>query len=142
MGDLPRWERIHEHLDTCNVCRKLEQELQQVRVPLQKAPRVEAPPGIWQNIRQQIEEERQAEFRLSWEDMKNWLGEAIVIRRPAFALATAMAVLIIVYVLGRNMAFRPYYEARYGQEAFTSILDNRDDKMAADLGTSIEKYFL
>ncbi len=134
--------RSQEHLDICEACRKLEQELQRVRIPLQKAPRVEAPARIWQNIRQQIAEERQREFRLSWENMKNWLEERIVIRRPVFALATVMAVLLIVFVLGRNMVFRPYDEARYAGEAFTSILDNQDDTIAANLETSIEKYFL
>jgi len=137
-------KQIQEHLEHCASCSRLEQEAQQVRIPFKKAQRIQPPFEVWENIRERITQERQQEYQWGWIGFRSWLDRLLARREPVFVAATALALIIAVFVWSR-MAFHPYYVQRKGNNhevAFMLSLNGQDDDMTNDLGTSIEEYFL
>ena len=137
-------EEIRLHLNSCSRCGRLEERLRQDAVePFRGAARVKAPEELWQRIKAVIE--TQPEKR-PLADLAGLLFLPLRRRKPAFALATLMAVLIITVVFTR-MSINPVDDYLAQQIQFISQLSGNGEasEFGIDdikLGTSIEKYFL
>jgi anti-sigma factor RsiW len=94
-GELSPDERreVEAHLQTCVECREELAGLRQVKHLIGQLPEREAPQEVWQGLRRRIAEE---EERTVASGMLETMRAAF--RRPAYAAAAAMLVLILIAV--------------------------------------------
>ena len=141
-------KQIKRHLKDCSQCRQFEQTLRQAAVePFRKAEEVQPPDSIWPQIKENITvQEKQAEgFFVGLRDRLQLIFTA---RRPVFAVATIMAVILIA-VIFRRLPFNSQngVSGYIGEQIeFFSYLGADEtgdfDTDYIDLDTAIEKYFL
>ena len=134
-------QRIEEHLHACQYCRALAEELRKQRALFQKMVRHEVPEAVWQNIRAAIIKERAAREHSVFAGVREWCEGLFRIPRPAFALASVFAALILVAALvvfpfGRQQPSG----LTNGADVYGGGIQNGD--LLYDFGTAIEEYFL
>ncbi|TRZ49802.1 hypothetical protein D4Q80_01370, partial [bacterium] len=138
-------EQIREHLGRCLGCRKLQEELESQRMLFKQAGRVsEVPARVWQNIRDTIISGRLNEESRARGGILERLRDSLWQPRPALALASVFAVLILAVVLTgtfirREQSLSSENEAQT-LAAYSLSSDNGD--LIYDLGTNVEEYFL
>jgi anti-sigma factor RsiW len=136
-------KQLQEHLARCSSCAKLEKDLQAQRILFKQAKPKQPPEQVWENIRDRIITERlNAESRKYGliERLKGWLWQP----RPAFALATAFALIIMVAVFAGNLMFKKISFPIADDAGLATVynLNGESGDSLSDLGTSIEEYFL
>jgi len=138
-------QEIKEHLGRCPKCRQLEEELQSQRALFQKAKQLEAPEGVWHNIRDAIiREGLNEEESLSvgvFERLRNYLFAP----KPAFVLATTLAVAIFfAFLAGVFIQKKQSLSKENIPETEMAVysLSSANDISLYELGTDIEEYFL
>ena len=135
---------IKKHIDGCVRCQQFEQAILETRVPFKHAPRLQPPDDTWQRIRDSV-------TRRSVNNPFARFAHAVRVmtesRKPAFALATVMAVILIAAVMiqsGSDLSLREMN----GQEEIgvlsylTGEEGSAGDADGAWFQTTIEKYFL
>ena len=141
-------QEVRQHLSACDSCRHFERQLQRAAVePLRGIGEMQPPEALWHRISGAIAAERQARsFFARFAEAMRTFG---IIRRPAFAVATALVVILVAVTFARLPLRSQNTTAAYLQEqaAFLSSLDtgNADGFIGADdvtFGTVLEKYFL
>jgi len=140
--------QIREHLKGCGQCRQFEQALRQAAVePFKMAQEIKPPDFVWERIKEGIraeEMETEGLFVGLWDYVRGFLSR----RRPVFALGTAVAAFIAVAVvinisLGSRKAVNSYFqEQRQFLTSLSVYMKSDPTTNQADLGTSIEEYFL
>ncbi len=133
---------VDSHLEKCPPCQALKKSLQEQRISLRAIKQKDVPPEIWQNIQSAIIEEQLKEpgniFGLTREILKMVFS----IPRPAFALAGALAVVVLAFVLGQMiLGSRNPLTATTAEDALAEYRIN-GDTYTQNFGTSIEEYFL
>ena len=136
--DQQSFSQLREHLKVCPACRQLEEQLQVQRSIFKQAKQQEVPAGVWQNIRDTIIAERLDQQEALAAGVLGRLRKIIFSPKPVFALATAMAVFILVFIFGR--------QAAYKNQPIENLNDYRlnsgSEEQIYDLKTSLEEYFL
>lgn len=137
---------IANHLEVCSSCKEKEQSLRRAVIePLRKAEKVEAPEGIWYQVRDTIVNRK--ERRLLHHPVAEWIGY-LRIRKLRLAAAITVILFTGVFFFGKSLitrkALESYIEeqvqllsqlAENGEESFFGIND-------INLGTSIERYLM
>ena len=138
-------EDVSRHIETCRACREFAESLKKVAIePIAGSERAKAPEWLWHRIKDKIEGESAPLPRFSLER----LFPPIKIRRPVFAMATALAVVIAIAVAaGVSIRSRSQMNTYLSEQAeFLSYLSgengSRTELDAGNLGTAIEDYFL
>jgi len=134
--------QIDSHLEKCPACQTLKQSLRDQRISLRAIKQKDVPPEIWQNIQSTIIAQRLKEpeniFGNAWEGLKR----AFPIPRPAFALASAMAVVILALVLGQTiLGKRQPLTVQIANETWEDYQIN-GETYTYNFGTALEEYFL
>ncbi|NQT95203.1 MAG: zf-HC2 domain-containing protein [Candidatus Omnitrophica bacterium] len=137
---------IRQHIRNCKGCEELEKALKKTIIePLKDSSRHTPPAYLWNNIKESINV-KQAKNPI--EDMIVNLGMLLRKRKPAFAFATAAAILLVVATLiqipmSREKAVNSYLNE---QGEFLNYLGNGENGYAEfnseGLGTGIEEIFL
>ena len=134
--------RVDGHLEKCPSCQELKKGLREQRISLRAIKQKEVPPEIWQNIQNAIIEEQLKEPANIFEVAREILKRAFSIPRPAFALAGALAVMVLAFVLGQMiLGSRNPLIATTAEDVLAEYRIN-GDTYTQNFGTSIEEYFL
>jgi predicted anti-sigma-YlaC factor YlaD len=136
--------QIKEHLGRCAQCRKLEAELQSQRLLFQKVKQ-EVPARVWDNIRDAIITEGLNQERGLSAGVLDWLRRNLFAPRPAFALASALTVIIFALFFAGSLMQKRQSLSRQtsAEEAIVGYsLNGEGNGSLYDLGTDIEEYFL
>jgi len=144
--DEPLSKEVEGHIESCGDCRSLKETLEKAAIkPLEDSQKQMPPEHLWQKIKANIEEE--ASSRSSLIDILHDLGSLLRKRRPAFAFATAAAIVLILvsviyFPINGHKELNTYLEE---QGSFFSSINEESgyaDKSVVDFGTGIEEYFL
>jgi anti-sigma factor RsiW len=134
-------EEVTNHLKECASCRELEQELRGgVVEPLRESGIEQPSEAVWLNIKGRIEEETENPLVEALRKAR----ETLTFRRPALAIVSAVALLLIVsapiakYYYDRNAA-ETYLEE---QISFFDALNNGSEWLYEDIGIPDENIFL
>lgn len=131
---------VESHLRACPECRKLAEEAGSASGLFRAAPRHEAPPRVWSAIRAAIDAEpAKRRFAESvWERLRSLLPYP----RPAFVIATAVALVLFVLAVVRFMPVNGYLpgETEENEVFLISAMNGGDDE--AGFGTPAEEFFL
>jgi anti-sigma factor RsiW len=132
-------EEVRAHLAHCPSCAKLEKELQAQRLLFQQVIPEQPPQQVWENIRETIIAERLVrEGRGSLlERLKDRLWQP----RPALALASAFAVILMVIIFAGNFISKKAPLPAADNTELLATYDLNGDSISG-FGTSIEEYFL
>ena len=139
--------RVKSHLNTCQQCKRLEEELRHLAIePLNNAKKAEAPEKIWHNIRNSIEGQRVTSLS---DLIGGWLV-SLRARTPVIAFATAAAVILMAVSIMRFSYIGKSEMGTYlkeGSDFMSSLAVNNDEEASSDietanLNTTIEKYLL
>jgi predicted anti-sigma-YlaC factor YlaD len=137
-------QAVKEHLDQCSICRSLEKELLSQRGIFQRAERLQPPERLWQNIRDAIVSERLGQENSVRPGFLERLRDLIWYKRPAFALASVLAMTLFAAVLTKGIIARQQLSNQNNYREILSVysrnLENNDS--FENMGTSIEEYFL
>jgi len=127
--------QVQEHISACAQCRQFEQAVRKTTIePFRKAKEQKPPDYLWARIKEAVFKEKPQQH-------------LFYIPRPAFALATAVAAVLIAIIFTRlpfenQKIVNGYLEE---QMIFISYLDSDESDFYnqdyIDLGTSIEEYF-
>ena len=135
-------EKVEEHLGKCASCRAYEEVLRKnVALPLRRAEELTPPEEVWSNIKERIESEERVNVFLEWGDR---IRDALSLRRPVFAAAVAMTLILIAAVFtsvnlsGRNR-LNNYLE---DQVDYLLSIDIGEANGDVSFGTAIEEYFM
>jgi predicted anti-sigma-YlaC factor YlaD len=138
--------RIKAHLSDCADCRAFEQSLcRKSEMLFKNAHPVQPPPEVWQKIKEAVRED-QTQYAPSFlERLFDFLRESFAVRRPAYALATAFTVILVVGIflqspLRKQMIVKDYLSQ---SSAFMVAMNgplNGDLDKVTDFNTAIEQY--
>jgi anti-sigma factor RsiW len=138
--------QIKEHLAACAGCAAFEQRVRQKAVqPFKNVEPVQPPGEIWQRIQDAIKEE-EPEYAPSFlERLFDFLRESFVVRRPAYALATAFTVILVTIVylqspFRQQMLVKDYLGNKSAFMVAMNKAPNGDLDKVADFNTAIEEY--
>ena len=133
---------IERHLKQCSACRLLKQELASQRIALRGLEQREVPTQIWQNIQNAIidgqAKEQKGVFSQAWESFKG----VFYPRRPAFVLASTLAVFIIVLFVGKIVLNQRTVIKTASDDDFLTDYRLNGFTEGYNFGTEIEEYFL
>jgi len=133
--------KIKAHLKGCKKCREFEEALKLTVVqPFDNAKRVEVPEGVWENVKERIGE------GATRESVIGNLADLIKLRKPAFAMATAMALMLMAFLIVKTPFNGQKTVNTYLEEQADFLIylggENGDLSGDAEFGTGVEKYFL
>ncbi|MDD5347098.1 MAG: zf-HC2 domain-containing protein [Candidatus Omnitrophica bacterium] len=140
---------IREHLKSCAACAAFEKAaVEKASRPFTGIQPVKPPESVWQNIKEAIAEEdaRAAEYRPSFlERLRDLARDNFLIRRPQYAFAAVLTVVIAVVVffnspLHRRMVVEDYLRREAVYLASLDAPANGEGESELGLGTAIEKY--
>lgn len=135
--------RILEHLKQCPGCQALEKELRTQSSLFKEAKQQQVPERLWQNIRDSIYSQGLTQEQGMIRGIAERLKGLIFMPRPAFALAGALSVVILVVFLAGSIIQKERYTHQEEEAAFALYSQNGENgDQALGLGTSIEEYFL
>jgi anti-sigma factor RsiW len=115
-------EKIKNHLEGCSSCRSLEESLRrQVVRPFKVVQETQAPPYIWERIKDSIRQEKSRQGLLG--RLREIKIPFLAFPRPVFALATACAIILIVLVLAPKKTYKPLDVETYLQDQTQFLLE-------------------
>jgi len=143
-------KEIKAHLITCEDCRQFEGRVRLSAIePLKNVKREKVPEEVWHKIKKVIETK---DKKVTLKDVVYNLGTFIRVRRPALALATVTAVILIALIIQKMPFEKPSGLNIYLEEQvkFLANLNGANgngengssDIVYSGLGTDIEEYFL
>jgi anti-sigma factor RsiW len=133
---------IERHLGRCPACRLLKQELDSQRIALHSLEKQEVPVQIWQNIQNTILQEQIKQRKNVFSYVREGLRRLLYSPRPAFVLASSLAVCIIILFVGKLIVGqRGPFDSAIGENFFGDYRLNGFAE-AYNFGTEIEEYFL
>ena len=138
-------QEIKEHLARCPKCRQLEEELQSQRRLFQKAKQQKVPERVWHNIRDAIITEGLNEEESLSAGVFERLRKYLFAPKPAFVLATNLAVAIFfAFLAGVFIQKKQSLSKENIPETDIAVysLSSASDVSLYELGTDIEEYFL
>jgi len=134
--------RLRRHLEECQGCRRLEEELRLLRGSFTGAKRVEPPEEVWSRVRDTITAHATGRSRGMAADFirKILKGAAF---RPAFALAAALLIVTALFYASGSLhrAGRIVDQLSESDLAVYLAIGNGDEAEQG-FGTTIEEYFL
>jgi predicted anti-sigma-YlaC factor YlaD len=140
---------IARHLDTCPVCRQMEQSLRGAIIqPLSQAKMQAVPERIWYQLKDAIINRKQPSYLADL--IARWFSY-LQIKRPVLAPLTAMlivALLVSVFFFGRIPTSQNGLSAYLAEQTsfILQLAENGEESYLGieevSLGTSIEKYLL
>ena len=134
--------QVEGHLEKCPTCQALKQQLRSQHAALRGIKQKDVPPEIWQNIQSAIMEERlkgpEDIFGYAWARLKRVFS----VPRPAFALASAAAVIIFALVTGKTFFWNGQSVTGPIEEDIWQVYQLNGGMYTYNLGTAIEEYFL
>lgn len=137
-------QAIKEHLNHCPECRSLEKELSAQRAIFHKAARLQPPERLWHNIRDAIVSERLEQESSENPAFLERLKDLIWYRRPAFALASVLAMVIFAAVLTKGIINKQQILSQQNYREIVSVysLNVENNDSFENMDTIIEEYFL
>jgi predicted anti-sigma-YlaC factor YlaD len=140
--------RLNIHFARCKDCKEFYERVKLTLVqPFNGLEKQIPSESVWQNVKQSIVVEQQERPGVVF-SLLNKLRSLIFVRRPAFAISTVMALVLIVGVvikvgLNSNEGLSGSAQGQMENSAYSiempfAVLANGD----YSLGTSIEEYFL
>ncbi|MFH1622766.1 MAG: zf-HC2 domain-containing protein [Candidatus Omnitrophota bacterium] len=141
---------VQEHLKQCFECRELEAATRKTAVePFNLADKVVVPESLWQNIKADIEQEQYQVVGNPFAGLLGRLKNLIIFPKPAFALASATAIIIAAVIITRfnfvnqESAINDYLEEQVNSLAYLEEDGGvYSDTGYLDLGTGIEEFLL
>lgn len=137
--------QVQKHLGACAECRRFEEEIRMAVVsPFKNAAKPEAPESVWTNIKDGIT--RRESHGLSLLDAIMEKLKVFSLPRPAFALASATVILLIISgAITKHNADKNQVREYFAQQiGFYDILSNGEDNgyqnNTPDPGAYLEKY--
>jgi hypothetical protein len=104
---------LRQHLESCQDCRRFEQEVRaSTDAAFKDASEIQPPDSVWQNISRALDEETAAQYQQKPErfDIAGWLKDRLcgfsVFPRPAYALVTVLTVVITFIIIGHLSSSR------------------------------------
>jgi anti-sigma factor RsiW len=137
---------IKSHLSECAACRAFEESARvKSEMLFRDAGPVQPPADVWQNIKEAIREDRAAYSPSLIERLSGLLRESFAVRRPAYALATAFTLMLVIGIflqspLRRQMLVKDYLIQKSAFMVAMNEPVNGDLDKVADFDTAIEKY--
>ena len=140
--------RLNIHFSRCKGCKEFYEQVKSKLIqPFAAVGKQDAPESIWQNVKQAIIAEQQEKPSVVG-SLLSKLRSLIFVRRPAFAISTVMALVLIVGVVikvrlnsadGLSGSTQTQMEnLAYSMEMpFAALLND-----GYSLGTPMEEYFL
>jgi len=137
---------IKAHIASCEACRVFEQAVRQrAGGVFRDTGPVEPPAEIWHRIQDALREERLQETPSYLERMLNAARESFFFRRPAYAFATALTVLLVIAAFGgvplrRQMLVRDYLNQKTSFMIAMNDPANGETDRVVEFETAIERY--
>lgn len=146
--DLEGRKQIDLHLENCEACQEVLLHVQkEATEPLEHAQKVSVPQSVWNEIKREIIEK--AERKTLIEEAYGHVKDFFVVRRPVFALSTALVVLLLVVSFVRMPGLMDKKVSYSGDVhlvetfAYLAGVDSFDDESNnGGFGTAVEEYFL
>lgn len=136
-------DAVKKHIDTCRLCRKRLDELENLRTMFKKASRFTPPPEVWWRIREAIITQRAKERRNAF----SYAGMTFRQFFSAKPMAVALTLLVIIFTFilvykpaGERQLSSNGHNGHVGELALWLYEDNTDETYS--FGTEIEEYFL
>ncbi len=138
--------QVQKHLGACVECRRLEEEIRLAAVlPFKNSAKPEAQESVWLNIKERIFERKSRQASLL--DVIKEKLRVFSLPRPAFALASAMVIFLVIFgVITKYSADKNQIREYFAQQIdFYTMLNNAEENgyqnHAGESVASIEKYF-
>jgi predicted anti-sigma-YlaC factor YlaD len=122
---------VQEHLDQCEACHALKEEMAEVSRVFREAEVVAPPSYLWTRIAAQLdEEERGNQPAPSW---RTWLASSVPgIRQPAWLRATVWApAAVLLIAIGSTIAYMEYVSVMQARVAAISEIDRAHNALLA-----------
>jgi predicted anti-sigma-YlaC factor YlaD len=143
--------QVDEHVATCADCRAFEQAVRRNSDMLFKdLGQVQPPEAVWHKIRDSINEEQYQKAPAYvgpslFERMLDFLRESFIVKRPAYALATVLSVILITVVFWRSplrqqMLVKDYLSQKSAFMVAMNSAPNGEIDKVAEFNTAIEQY--
>lgn len=132
---------VEAHLTSCSRCRGLASELKSVSAEFKKSGREDPPSEVWERIRSEVSRTPAAAV-FAQEFFRS--ARLIFVRlRPAIAITTAVALILVVLVAGRLMPYRGTVNTPAGEDEILLMAALDENGITDyDFGTPEENYFL
>jgi anti-sigma factor RsiW len=135
-------DEVARHLENCENCRAVEKKIRSAAImPFSNVSRPVPPESVWLNIKAAVEPRRTEN---PVETFLSKLRSALTTKKPVFALATAM-VLVVALVSVKAYHDRQERIVSYfidDQIAFLDSLGNGNGTQAEDIGIPMEDMFM
>jgi anti-sigma factor RsiW len=139
-------EKVAAHLDRCEKCRALESTmLSSAVMPFRNAEKPEVPEELWHRIKREvIQDEPESATDLLLRRLSFRTRRAEFPRRPAFAFATVMVLVIGLVFAGayHNRRERALSYFIDDQSSFLHSLDDFNETSPDDIGIPMEEIFM
>ncbi len=140
---------IEEHLAGCVHCKEYELAAREtVITPFNRAEKLRSPAATWDKIRNQIQKEEQLllqEKANPFANLIRGIKSVLYIPKPAFAIAAATIVLLVVTVIKLPSEKIVKLSTDEQIECMDYLLGEFNEESSdnnSDFGTSMEEYFL
>ena len=139
-------DEIKAHLASCSRCREFEQAAQRDAHGLFRGlGPVQPPESVWQNIKGAIQQKQQQSVPVFLERLFDLVRESFVVRRPAYAFATAFTVILtVVFFMGQparqKMLVKDYLIQKSAFMVALNKAPNGEIDSVVDFNTAIEQY--
>jgi len=115
-------KRIDGHLKVCENCRKFKEAVAKMTVdPFKNAQKFTPPDALWEKIRSSVVYEQNRKQRSVFLELHDLLRSVFVIRKPVFAFAAAMVIIVVAALFVRM---------RFNNEEIAGYLENQIDFIA------------
>lgn len=141
-------KRVDEHLLYCQSCKAFAAQLKDTVIkPFKESTRLRPPQSVWEGVKAAISP--QEEYKEGFlQRLRDDIAEIFTHRKPVFALATALTLVIAVFIFTKIPFNGKRATNNYLQEQidFLTYLEVNEDYYSdngyMDLDTAIEEYFL
>ena len=114
-------KKVKNHLNNCENCRRLEQDLRAtVNTPSTETDEIELPETVWYGIKNRIDQEKTGQNDVNTNYLKQRLGSIFSLRRPAFVFMS----IIMTCLFGIYFAVLPLSQKSDTDEDLNNYLEN------------------